>query len=112
MIEDEDGPVRGGEALLYDYFKHLTSLCLISLGGVVALIDKAKGVSPVIQMGVLASIGLAALLSFSGASEIVRAGFHREPLSKYLNACRVSAPVLLSVGLGMFLWIFMKTLRL
>ena len=45
---DEDAPPSGdGEEMLYDYLKHLTSLCLFSLGGVAALADKVHGRSRV-----------------------------------------------------------------
>lgn len=112
MIEDEDGQVevsQSGEALLYDYFKHLTSLCLVSLGGVLALADRA--VRPGLLIGAIGVISLAALLSFGGAAEIVRARFERKPMSKHLGFYRNASPASLSVGLGMFLYLFGSTLK-
>lgn len=114
MIEDDDRQIeveQGGEALLYDYFKHLTSLCLVSLGGVLALTEKAKGVKPELQIAALVVIGLAGTLSFSGAAEIVRSRFRRVPAGKALNVYRVCSPTLLFIGVGMFLYLFTKTLR-
>lgn len=98
-----------GETMLYDYFKHLTSLCLFSLGGVLALAQNAR---VGLLVAVLLVIGSAAMLSFSGASAVVEARFKGKPLSKYANAYRVGSPILLSVGLGMFLYLFTTTLKL
>jgi len=50
------------------------------------------------------------LLSFSGAGEIVRARFKRKPLNNNVNFCRIGAPVLLSIGVGMFVYLFTRTL--
>ncbi|MBB3911785.1 hypothetical protein [Sphingomonas desiccabilis] len=110
MDEEEslDATPHDRELLLYDYFKHLTSLCVLSLGGVLALAD--KGTKPVLLVAVLVVIGGAALLSFGGTSEIVRARFAQAKPSKYLNLYRIGTPTLLSIGLGMFLYIFIRTL--
>ncbi|MBO9622971.1 MAG: hypothetical protein J7500_09695 [Sphingomonas sp.] len=110
----EDEAVEAGAdstTLLYDYFKHLTSLCVLSLGGVLALVPNARDLKPGLIMGVLAVIGFAALLSFGGTSEIVRAGFLRSRMHKSVNSCRVAAPVLLSLGIGMFVYLFARTLQ-
>ena len=110
-IEEERVEAGDGETLLYDYFKHLTSLCIVSLGGVLALVPNAKGLPHGLIAGVLVVLSAAALLSFSGAAEIVRARFQRKPLGKSVNFYRVSAPVLLSVGVGMFVYLFTWTLK-
>jgi hypothetical protein len=109
--EDEGAGPDAGEALLYDFFKHLTSLCLFSLGGVLALTEKVHGSNTGLLVGALVIIGTAALLSFSGAGEIVGARYKRLPLRKHLNYYRVISPVLLSTGLGMFLYLFLQTLK-
>jgi len=116
MTEDDGDPLPAdandaGEAMLYDYFKHLTSLCIISLGGVIALVPSTKGASVKPIIAVLIVLGLAALTSFSGGSEIVRARFQRTPLHKSVDLCRVVAPVLLSIGVGMFVYLFVRTLQ-
>jgi hypothetical protein len=111
-IEDEIADARhDGETLLYDYFKHLTSLCIVSLGGVLALAPNAKGLPPALIIAALVVVGVAALLSFSGAGEIVRARFQRRPVHKTVDFCRVVAPVLLSIGVGMFVYLFTRTLN-
>lgn len=113
MSDEDDMPIERaseGEALLYDYFKHLTSLCLFSLGGVLAMVDTVKGTAPIKLIVIVIVIGLAAICSFGGAAEIVQARFKGKPLSRYLNFYRLASPILLSFGLGMFLWLFTKAL--
>jgi hypothetical protein len=112
MIDDEeDGAgARDAELLLYDYFKHLTSLSLFSLGGVLALAEKTKGTGGFAMLiSVVLLIGAGAILSFSGASEIVRARFRREAV-KHVDFCRIAAPALLSLGVGGFIYLFAKTM--
>jgi hypothetical protein len=115
MIEDaeiEPGPPEDGVTLLYDYFKHLTSLCLFSLGGVLALAAQVKGRGITLLIAALLVIGFAALLSFSGAGEIVGARYKGKPLTGHINMYRTASPILLSMGLGVFVYLFMGTLKL
>jgi len=112
MTEEDEGKALdavGGETLLYDYFKHLTQLSLFSLGGVLALAGPARGARGLL-IAALVVIGSSALISFSGAGEIVRTRFQGKPTAKYLDFYRISAPILLSLGLGIFLYLFIKTL--
>ena len=111
MIEEDEKAPAEGETLLYDYFKHLTSLCLLSLGGVLALAEKVQGRSSTLVIAALAVIGLAALISFSAAGEIVDARYKGKPLAKHLDLYRFASPALLSIGLGMFLYIFLGTMK-
>jgi len=110
-IEEDLVEAADGETLLYDYFKHLTSLCIVSLGGVLALISSGKKLPSNSVVAVLIVLALAGLLSFSGAGEIVRARFQRRAVHKSLNFCRIAAPVLLSIGVGMFVYLFTWTLQ-
>ncbi|MFZ5747647.1 MAG: hypothetical protein ACOY45_08290 [Pseudomonadota bacterium] len=114
MTDDDDAlpesTPHDGDLLLYDYFKHLTSLCVVSLGGVLALVTGASQISSKAFIAVLVVVGTAAILAFSGASEIVSARFRRRPLNKGIDFFRFGAPVLLSVGVGMFVYMFARTL--
>lgn len=111
-IDEEVVAVETGDTtLLYDYFKHLTSLCIVSLGGVLALVPNAKAFPHGLIAAVLVVLSGAALMSFTGAAEIVRARFKDLPLGKSVNFYRVTAPVLLSVGVGMFVYLFTWTLK-
>ena len=101
-----------GELLLYDYFKHLTTLSLLALGGVltVAQIADREDVKPWLLVVVLITISLGGIASFSGAGEIVRGRYTRTARHKSLEFFRRAAPTLLAVGVGMFLSMFVDTL--
>lgn len=108
----EGADARDSEMLLYDHFKHLTSLCLFSLGGGVALADKVEGRSAPMLIVALVVIGIAGVTSFGAAGYIVEMRYTGKPLTRNLNRYRVASPLLLSVGIGMFLYIFARTLKL
>jgi len=107
---DDDRPLpAGSDEVLYDFLKHLTSLCLFALGGVLALADKVQGKSArslVIAVGVIA---LAAFCSFIATSIIVEARSSGKPPSSNLRFFRHASPLLLSVGLGMFLYLLARS---
>ena len=104
---DDDEPIApSGEAVLYDYLKHLTSLCLFSLGGVAALADKVQGRAVLPATVALAVIGLAAFCSFYATGLIVEARFTGQPIRGRLDLYRHAAPLLLAVGIGMFFYLF------
>ncbi|HEX9953642.1 MAG TPA: hypothetical protein VGB48_00295 [Allosphingosinicella sp.] len=111
-MNDENTPASGdGQAFLYDYLKHLTSLCLFSLAGVAALGGKVTGRSTVSLTIALVVIGLAAFSSFFASAMIVEARFSGKPIKGNINVYRHAAPVLLSVGLGMFLYLFVGSMK-
>ena len=112
MIDNDSGPPRApdADALLYDWFKHLTSLSLLTLGGVLSLSQIAKG-DPFYKWGLLGSVlavGLAAVLAFSGASRIVRSRAANLPLPREVLAYEKGAEAALGLGVGAFLYIFVK----
>ena len=114
-MSDDDGELvrhtSDGEQMLYDFCKHVTSLCLFSLGGVLALADKVQGRSAGLLVGAVAVIGLAALLSFTATGQIVDARMGGKPV-RTRDLSRSAAPVLLFVGLGMFVYLFTGSLKL
>jgi hypothetical protein len=104
--------LHDSSAYLYDYFKHLTSLSILTLGGVLA-ISTAAGeakASKESMIAVVALVGIAALLAFSGTSEIVRQKATGVIKAKWLTFYRVGAPIALSLGVGAFLYLFLKGL--
>jgi hypothetical protein len=109
MEEEETSAAHDGATLLYDYFKHLTSLCLFSLGGVAALADKLVGRSLLPLVLTFAVIGLAGLTSFSATGSIVDSRFKRQPIRRDISRYRHAAPLMLAVGLGMFLYLFINS---
>lgn len=106
-----EAPNRQGDLVLYDYFKHLTTLSLLVLGGILTLTQTDRGAEMKLP-GVLIVVGvvtLAGVVAFSGSGEIARAHFHGEA-PKRVDLYRKAAPVILSVGVGMFLFMFRKAL--
>ncbi len=112
LLASEAPQHRQGDLILYDYFKHLTTLSLLVLGGILTISQTAKGAAMKAPgvMVVAGVVTLAGVISFSAASEIARAHYHRDE-PKRLDFYRKSAPVILSLGVGMFLFLFQKVLR-
>lgn len=114
MINDEERSELhkrdGAEGYLYDYFKYLTSLALLTLGGVLTL---SEGVSDKFSRyaltAVLILVATSGIVSFSGVNEIVRAKTTGTG-HKHLELMRKVAPALLASGIGVFLYIFRKKL--
>ena len=105
-------PQRQGDLVLYDYFKHLTTLALLILGGILTIAQTDRG-SELKLPGVMMVVGVVAfagVISFSGSGEIARAHYHGDE-PKRVDFYRKAAPVILSVGVGMFLFMFQKVLR-
>jgi len=103
------------EMLLYDYFKHLSGLVLITLGGLLIVMKDldAKDVKPEIVTITFILIAMSGVLSFSGTNEIVRTRYTGKT-NRYriwtLEASRFLAPYLLAAGLGLFLAMFTDNL--
>jgi hypothetical protein len=115
MIEDDGGPPRmddHGLSLLYDWFKHLTSLSLLTIGGVLSLTQGAEGagIKKALLVIVLVFVGICGLLSFSCAGEVVRARADGTVLPRYVQHLRAVASMSLAIGVGAFTYIFLGTL--
>lgn len=119
MTDEEEGPKlpaadkeHDGELLLYDFFKHLTGLVLLTLGGLLIVIKDfdPKDVKPFFVVAAIVLIAGAGVLSYSGSSEIVRARYTGTKPNRSLQVSRILAPVLLSLGFGLFLAMFIDSL--
>jgi hypothetical protein len=112
LLASEAPQNRQGDLILYDYFKHLTTLSLLVLGGILTLSQTAKGAAmkPTGMMMVVGVVVLAGITSFSGSGEIARAHYKGDR-PKWLDLYRIGAPMILSIGVGMFLFLFNKALR-
>lgn len=106
-----EAPHRQGDLVLYDYFKHLTTLSLLILGGILTLSQTAQGGEMKLRtvLMVVAVVTLAGFLSFSASGEIARAHFHGEK-PRRVDLYRKAAPAILLLGVGMFLFLFGKAL--
>lgn len=114
MIDDEEMPEPrrrdSTESYLYDYFKYLTSLALLTLGGVLTLSESVSDkFSRYALTAVLILVAASGVLAFSGVSEIVRARSTGTGY-RHLEILRKVAPALLAAGIGVFLYLFRKKL--
>jgi len=120
MIEDEETALkpadhdraRDDDLLLYDYFKYLTSMVLLTLGGVLIVMkdfdpDDVKPQMVIITLVIISSAGV---LAFGGSGEIVRSRVTGTPASRSLKLARSGAPSLLAFGIGLFLAMFIDSL--
>jgi hypothetical protein len=110
--EDNAANTHDGEFMLYDHYKHVTSLCLFSLAGGVALADKAEGRWAVMLVIALVLIGTAALFSFTSSGLIVQARLDGKPSNQHRSIAGKLPGILLAVGIGMLLYIFTRSLKL
>ena len=106
--EQGDGP-HYGEALLYDLGKFLTTLSLLAIGGVLTMADSADraDVKTLNLIMITVALAAAAALSASTAGSIAYGRYTGKPLPRNLHLYAKGAFVLLGVGLGMFIsmWI-------
>lgn len=116
--EMDSGPVTAapekgeGATFLYDYFKHLTSLSILTLGGVLAISQRGGAEMPArtVMYAIVAFVSLAAVLAFSGSSDIVRQKVTGKAPGKWQNFYRITSPICLGVGVGMFLALYLEGL--
>ena len=105
--------VHDGAAYLYDYFKHLTSLSILTLGGVLA-ISQQEGAAPTAakMYAVVGFVALAAVSAFSGTGAIVRQQSAGKVPGRWFNPnfYRIVSPIALSLGVGMFLALYLEGL--
>jgi hypothetical protein len=116
-MSDDDSKIRPGAAedpdiLLYDYFKWLTTISLLTLGGVLSLSQSANVKLRTFEIAMmLLPLCIAAVCALSGANAIVKA--------KALGKPGRLAPVrflsltmfMLGIGTGAFLLGFWETLK-
>ena len=98
--------------LLYDYFKWLTTLSLLTLGGVLSLSQSAElRLSDRSILLVLVPLCAAGIAAWSGADGVVRAASGgKPPRLKASHSIRI-ATAALGVGVGVFLSLFWDVLK-
>lgn len=105
MIEPNDPFAR-----VYDYFKHLTTVSLLAIGGIFGLLQgSGPKLKPVATMVVLGVIALAAGISMMATSAITLSelrGQLTEKTRKHLAIVQLGTTCLLMVGLGIFVGLF------
>ena len=111
-MNEDNPPGRDPDAMLYDWFKHLTSLSLLTLGGVLSLsqVAEASAIKPASLIVVLILVSLAGVMAFSAADQLVHSRLKGLPLPRQVEWMQRASPALLGMGLGAFLYVFLKAL--
>lgn len=112
-MTDDDEIQRGAElpfARAYDFFKHMTGVALVSIGGVFAFLD---GQGPALDMRrmiiVLTCLGIAGATSLLMASALATLDVKPVPREKMARSVRlglIAATFFLAAGLGAFIQTF------
>ncbi|HEX8554769.1 MAG TPA: hypothetical protein VF695_08695 [Sphingomonas sp.] len=112
-MNDQDEVPQGPEGwmMLYDSFKHVTSLCLFTLAGGVALADKVQGRWAVMLVLALVMVGAAAVIALSATGQIVDARLAGRTSIPNLRLSRLAPGMLLSTGVGILLYVFTRSLK-
>ena len=105
-------PDTYGETLLYDYAKHLTTLSLLAIGGVLTVTQTANraDVKPPVIAIVLGALAIAGILAFSTANGLVAARSSGQEPPRGLPALLKAATGFLGVGTGGFLMMWWDSL--
>jgi hypothetical protein len=111
----DDKPLGGDTPYpaLYDYFKHLTTVSLIAIGGVLGLLqgDGPRLGAPVVIviMALLAAAGTIAMIMLAMLSTLSLRHDSSTPeqLAKRLLAAQGAATLALMIGLGLFVGAFL-----
>ena len=116
MTEDEAAPNDGDElpfARPYDYFKHLTGVALLSIGGVLAFMDggaiKFQAVQGIIILAALGIAGVISLLMAGALAALEVKPVPRDKMARQVRGNLVAATFFLAVGLGAFVSNFAST---
>jgi predicted cation transporter len=99
-----DASVRQGELLLYDYYKHMTTLCLATLGGILS-ISQIDGFE-IPKRDLLISLGLISFGGFSAISameSLIKARLAGKSLPRWTEVSRWAVTGGFGLGIGAFL---------
>jgi hypothetical protein len=117
MSDDQDqqlaaAPAPDPENYLYDFFKYMTSLSLLTLAAIltVSQLPEAadlKKTQIVIALGI---VSLGALAAFTGAGQVVRSKLQQQPVGKQTMLCFKAAPAVYLVGVGYFLMMLLDVM--
>lgn len=98
--------------LLYDYSKHLLSLALLGIGGIVSLAQSPQGQKipgPIVAM-MLGALALAGFCALTCSASILRARQRDLPVGPGAWRSSQGAMLFLGMGVGGFLIIWIETL--
>ena len=105
-------PAHDKVILLYDYSKHLLSLALFGLGGIVSLAQSPQGqkIPGLIVSLMLAMLAASGFCSLSCSASILRARRDDQPVGRGAWMSSQLAMMFLGTGVGGFLVIWIKGL--
>lgn len=115
-VIDSESPIPEGSKsratlLLYDWFKHMTTLSLITLGGLLSILQAGKAD---VRLGFLEAIivliAVGGIIGFNGQSRILKAELANEPLPSMLRWFRTIAVWSYGLGVGLFLSLFVESI--
>ena len=99
------------EDRLYDFFKHVTTLSLLTLGGVLTIGEAADvPIDTVPFMLVIGLIAIGGVSAYSGMLEVVEAGLKNEQRPKRLAFHKTMATLGFGMGTGAFISVFFMSL--
>lgn len=110
VVQVEPDPAQDKVVLLYDYSKHLLSLALLGLGGIVSLAQSPQGQKipgGVVSM-VLVVLALSGVCSLTCSASILRARRLDRPVDRSAWAVIQLAMMFLGAGVGGFLVIWIR----
>ena len=101
-----------GELLQYDFCKHLTSLAILVLGGVLIIAKDfdSTDVKPTSILIAMALVALGGVCAFGSSSEIVRARSSGTKPKKSQKIFMQAGAALLATGTGYFMALFADSL--
>lgn len=102
---------RHTELLLYDYFKHLTTLALVALGGVLTISDGADQVSDRNLLLVVVLISISGASSLTAIDKMTKARLKEMPLPTSMNRYRWISTATFAMGIGAYIAIFLSIFR-
>ena len=116
MIEDESRSrpeQSNGDGYVYDYFKFMTSLSLLTLAGIFA-ISQMEGAleqigKPTLLM-VMAAVAIGGMASFSGASHVVQQQMTGVSGKRMIAILMKVAPAFYGIGVGASLMMFLDVM--
>ena len=112
---DLEDPMKGidrtqDHLLLYDFFKQVTTITLLTLGGIIGFADRIDPEFRFIIFPVVALVALGGALSFDGVYQIAKGASTGKLNMKKLGWYRMASNAALMVGLGMFLAILLPSI--
>ena len=111
-MDDDQLRGTGRVAMLYDWFKHLTTLSILALGGVLSLSQSGNtDLKPATLVIVVLFIGSAGIAAFTAAEKIMNAVANDVPLPASVGWLQKATPALLGMGVGAFLYVFLQALN-